>query len=540
MLLNQPDHREALTAMWEILFDSGNPGAAVDWLNKAIAVREDVPAVHYMLGCCFQAQRKIDDAVTAFARAVELDPNFAKAFNNLGCTLEAAGNLRGAFECYDRALELDPGLAVASYNKGNAFRQTGDPEQAIACMSAGLAIDPRHADWRCNLGDLLFERLELDEAVASYRAAIEIDTSYARAWAGLGLGLQGLGRNEEAESSLRKAIELDPKPAQPGSNLLLVLHNLHGDNPQKMFAEHAAWAKRHASGIPWQAARTEEERRQPGRLKIGYISPDFCRHPVGGFIEPVLAAHDRDRFQVFCYSTTTRPDETTRRLAGLCEHWRDVSRDSDDMIAERMRFDGIDILVELAGHTGGGRLPLVARKPAPVQVTWLGYPNTTGLRAIDYRFTDADADPPGSTDALHVEKLVRLPQGFLCYCPPAITPEPGEAAVPGERQRDFWIAQQPGQGDGRGGGGLVPHAGRGAGRKAAAEGVRAFRRQRAAGDARALCTARHRSRPADIAATRSLFRGAPGDLPADRHRAGSLPVQRHHDHAARRSGWACR
>lgn len=427
MLLNQPDHREALTAMWEILFDSGNPGAAVDWLNKAIAVREDVPAVHYMLGCCFQAQRKIDDAVTAFARAVELDPNFAKAFNNLGCTLEAAGNLRGAFECYDRALELDPGLAVASYNKGNAFRQTGDPEQAIACMSAGLAIDPRHADWRCNLGDLLFERLELDEAVASYRAAIEIDTSYARAWAGLGLGLQGLGRNEEAESSLRKAIELDPKPAQPGSNLLLVLHNLHGDNPQKMFAEHAAWAKRHASGIPWQAARTEEERRQPGRLKIGYISPDFCRHPVGGFIEPVLAAHDRDRFQVFCYSTTTRPDETTRRLAGLCEHWRDVSRDSDDMIAERMRFDAIDILVELAGHTGGGRLPLVARKPAPVQVTWLGYPNTTGLRAIDYRFTDAYADPPGSTDALHVEKLVRLPQGFLCYCPPAITPEPGES-----------------------------------------------------------------------------------------------------------------
>jgi predicted O-linked N-acetylglucosamine transferase (SPINDLY family)/predicted SAM-dependent methyltransferase len=426
VLVSQPDHPEALTAMWEILFDSDNPGAAIHWLNKAVAVRDNVPEFHYMLGCCFQAQRKNDDAVTAFARAVELDPKFAKAMNNLGCTLEAAGNLRGAFECYDRALELDPGLAVASYNKGNAFRQTGDPAQAIACMRAGLAIDPRHADWRCNLGELLFDRLELDEAVASYRAAIEIDPSYARAWAGLGLGLQGLGRNEEAESSLRKAIELDPKLAQAGSNLLLVLHNLHGGNPERMLAEHAAWAKRHARGVPWQAARTDEERRQPGRLKIGYLSPDFCQHPVAGFIEPVLAAHDRARFQVFCYSTTTRPDATTQRLAGLCEHWRDLSRDNDDMIAERIRFDAIDILVDLAGHTGGGRLPLVARKPAPVQVTWLGYPNTTGLRAVDYRLTDAYADPPGATDAFHVEKLVRLPQGFLCYRPPAAAPEPGD------------------------------------------------------------------------------------------------------------------
>lgn len=437
VLQSQADHLEALTAMWEMLFDAGEPGSVVDLLNKAVAVRSELPVLHYMLGCCFQAQRKVDDATTAFARAVELDPNFAKAYNNLGCTLEAIGNLRGAFECYDRALELDSGLAVASYNKGNAFRQTGEPGKAIDCIRAGLAIDPQHADWRCNLGDILFNRLELDEAVASYRAAIEIDARYARAWLGLGMGLQGLGRNVEAEESLRKAIELDPKMAQAGSNLLLVLHNLHGDDPERMFAEHAAWTKRHATGVPWQAARTDEERRRPGRIKLGYLSPDFCRHPVAGFIEPVLAAHDRSKFQVFCYSTTSAPDETTRRIEGLCEHWRDVSRDSDEAIAERMRFDAIDILVDLAGHTGGGRLTLMARKPAPVQVTWLGYPNTTGLRAVDYRFTDAYADPPGASDAFHVEKLVRLPQGFLCYRPPATAPEPTEAPSLANRHVTF-------------------------------------------------------------------------------------------------------
>lgn len=427
VLRSKADHLEALVAIWEMLFDSGSPGSAVDLINKAIAARGDVAQFHYMLGCCFQAQQKVDDAVTCFARAVELDPNFAKAFNNLGCTLEVAGNLRGALECYDRALELDPRLAQASYNKGNAFRQSGDPVNAIACMRAGLAIEPRHADWHCNLGEILFGRLELDEAVASYRAAVEVDPNYARGWLCLGTGLQGLGRNEEAEASLRRAIELDPKLAQAGSNLLLLLHNLHGNDAEKMFAEHCAWAKRHATGIPWQAARTDEERRRRGRLKIGYLSPDFCRHPVADFIEPILAAHDRAGFQVFCYSGTARPDATTQRLMGLCEHWRDVSGDSDNLIAERVRFDALDILVDLAGHTGGGRPALMARKLAPVQACWLGYPNTMGLRAIDYRFTDANADPPGASDAFHTEKLFRLPDGFLCYRPTDTAPDPGEA-----------------------------------------------------------------------------------------------------------------
>jgi predicted O-linked N-acetylglucosamine transferase (SPINDLY family)/predicted SAM-dependent methyltransferase len=423
VLAGQPDQAQALAAIWDISFETGNPGSAIDWLNKGIAVRGDVAAVHYMLGCSFQAQMKIQDAVASFVRALELDPGLAKAHNNLGWTLEMAGDLEGAMQAYQRAGELDPNLAVAFYNRGNLFRRLGDFVQAAECIGHALSIEPRHADWRCNLADMLYQRLRLDEAISSYRTAIALDPRFARAWCGLGLALLASGDPAEAELDFRKALELEPKFGEAFSNLLLTLHYLHAEDRQRVFDEHLRWARQHTGAIAWQAARTPEERRREGRLRIGYLSPDFQRHPVARFIEPVLAAHDRSKFHVFCYSNVSHPDEATERFRSLCEEWRDIAALTDSQAAERMRFDGIDILIDLAGHTGGGRPYLLARKPAPVQATWLGYPNTTGLAAIDYRLTDARADPPGESDRFHTEKLVRLAAGFLCYLPPADSPE---------------------------------------------------------------------------------------------------------------------
>ncbi|HET9404729.1 MAG TPA: tetratricopeptide repeat protein, partial [Burkholderiales bacterium] len=426
ILQDSPDHIEALTAIWDLSFETGNPGSAVDWLNKAISTRGDVASFHYMLGCSLQARGNMHDAIGSFSRALELDPRWGKAHNNLGCTVESTGDLVRALECYRRAVEFDPKLAVAHYNQGNAYRQLGELVQAIHCIRQALAIDPGHADWRCNLGDLLFDRLQLDEALSSYQMAVELDPGYAVALAGLGRVLQVLGRPGEAESKFRKAIGLKPDLATASSGLLVSLHYSRRADPQAILDEHKAWDARHARTGGWWAARTEDERHAQGRLRIGYLSPDFCRHPVASFIEPVLRAHDRARVQVFCYSNVAHPDEVTRRLEGLCDHWRDISGSSDEQVSERIRYDGIDILVDLAGHTGGGRLELFARKPAPVQVTWLGYPDTTGLRAMDYRLTDAFADPMQVTDRFHTEKLVRLANGFLCYQPPADVPEPGE------------------------------------------------------------------------------------------------------------------
>ena len=410
-------------AIWDRAFESGNPGAAIDWLNKAITARQDAAPLHYMLGCSLQAQGKVRDAIASFNRAAELDPRHAKTRNNLGCALEAAGELPAALKCYEDAIALDPSLAVAFYNQGNAHRQAGLPVLAIESMRKAIALESGHADWHANLAELLFDRMSLDEARAEYAKALAIEPLFARAHAGLGMTLQALGAGAEAEAALRKSVELDPKSPTLHSNLLLSLHYLRGEESEMLFAEHVAWARRHAR-VGWQSSLSEVELRRPrARLRVGYVSPDFRAHPVAQFIEPVLRAHDSARMEVFCYSNVSRPDEVTQRLRVLAPHWREIAGLSDQQVAERVRFDRIDILVDLAGHSAGGRPGLFARKPAPLQVTWLGYPDTTGLAAIDYRITDALADPPGQSERFHVEKLLRLDGGFNCYLPPQEAPD---------------------------------------------------------------------------------------------------------------------
>lgn len=426
ILLATPAHLDALTLQWDLAFDAGAPGAAIDWINRAIAADARVAAFHYMLGCGLQAMGKTDDAIASFRRALELDDSQAKTHNNLGCALEAAGNLAEAADCYSGAIRRDPGMAQALYNLGNVYSQLGDTKQAIDRIGQALAIDPRHADWRCNLGSLRFRELQLDEAIADFRSAIEIDSGYDRAHADLAGALLAAGRVEEACAAYAKVLELDSGLADVESRLLLALHYREGENAQRLLERHVSWRDRHARGLPRATAHRLRDTGTGRRLNIGYLSPDFAHRPLASFIEPVLAAHDRANVNVFCYSSGGQEDQVTRRLRGMCEQWREISRFANEHVADRVRADGIDILVDLAGHAAGGRLPLFARRPAPVQVTWLGYPSTTGLDAIDYRLTDPVADPVGETERFHAEKLVRLPTGFLCFRPDPDCPDPGE------------------------------------------------------------------------------------------------------------------
>ena len=426
ILLARPGEAAALAAMWDLSHATGNDGAAVEWLRRGIAVNDDVPRLHYMMGCSLLEEQNPADAMIAFRKAIELDPLFAKAHNNLGFTLEALGQLQEARQCYQRAIECDPRLADALYNLGNAYRQLGDVTEAAQFVRKALQLESQRADWSCNLGDLLYHDLQLDEAVQSYGAAISIDPSYARAYAGRARALQALGFREHSEADFSKAAELDAGNKDLHSDRLLSLHYRPHEDSEAFFEEHLAWARRHARGLGGESARAPHERRLSRKLNIGYVSPDFRRHSVACFIEPVLAAHDRSRVRVFCYSDAPFPDIVTRRMSKLCDEWRDISRTADEWVAERIRADRIDILVDLAGHTGGGRMRLFARQPAPVQVSWLGYPATTGLASVDYRLTDAIADPEGETDRFYTEKLVRLPDGFLCYGAPSESPDVGE------------------------------------------------------------------------------------------------------------------
>ena len=272
-------------------------------------------------------------------------------------------------------------------------------------------------------------RGQLGEASAAFEEALRLRPGYAAAHDNLGRLLKLAGRTDEALPHFRAALAADPQPATH-SNLLLALNATTGLTPAEIFAEHRVWAARHAAAFYPKAgtattARASGEPFAPRRLRIGYVSPDFVNHAVAFFMEPVLAAHDRAKVEVFAYANALTEDAVTARLKSLCEHWRDIARLNDDDAAALIRADGIDILVDLAGHTARHRLQVFARKPAPVQATWLGYPNTTGLEAMDYRLTDEISDPREATDGFYSEKLVRLPGPFLCYRPPAESPPVG-------------------------------------------------------------------------------------------------------------------
>jgi predicted O-linked N-acetylglucosamine transferase (SPINDLY family) len=304
-------------------------------------------------------------------------------------------------------------LGIAS-----VLQSQGDLAGAMANCLEALRIDPANAEAHNNLGVSWTHQARQDEAIECFRRAIQLKPDYAHAHGNLAVSLQGLGRLDEAILHHRKAIELEPTAADLHSNYLYAL-NYHPDHAAaSIFSEHRSWGRRHADPLTALAAPHTNDRTPLRRLRIGYVSPNFMAHAVNFFVEPILTAHDRAGFEVFCYSDAPDADETTDRLRGTADHWRDILRQPDETVAEIVRADRIDILVDLTGHiSGGARMLLFARKPAPIQVTYIGYQNTTGMLAMDYRLTDEYCDPPGVTDALHTEKLVRLPTTFFCYLP---------------------------------------------------------------------------------------------------------------------------
>jgi protein O-GlcNAc transferase len=305
--------------------------------------------------------------------------------------------------------------------------RAGRLAEAEASYRQVLAADERHADAWSNLGFCLIQQKDVHRAESACRRAIELNPNLATAHANLGNALQRQARVDEAVAALRAALALNPNLRVAHENLLLALNYLPAQTPQDVYAEHVRWAEQHANHLGDDAPPHANDRDENRRLRVAYVSPDFRRHSVAFFIEPLLAAHDRGQVEIVCYSDVERPDETTARIQQLADVWRDTGGVSDDRFAQIVREDRIDILVDLAGHTAGNRLLAFARRPAPVQVTCLGYPNTTGMAAIGYRITDAHADPPGLTDAFHTEQLIRLPRTAWCYRPPADAPHVGDA-----------------------------------------------------------------------------------------------------------------
>jgi protein O-GlcNAc transferase len=359
-------------------------------------------------------------------KILKIQPDNFEACYYLGGILDDAFRTEEAIRCYRRAMEINPEFPGTYYNIAALLQGERKFDEALAYYQKALGLDPTCADIHNSIGVILQSKGEFGEAVSCYQEALRLDPNFAKAYYNLGNVLVNQGKLQEAESYFRRSLQLKPDELKPYESLLMLMNYGSDYDPAAIFSEHRNFSKQFE--YPLRVTRSPHTNRKiPDRkLKIGYVSPDFRRHSVNYFIEPVLASHSHGRFELFCYSDVSVPDNVTERLQGYADQWRNIAGMSDEQVAGMVRKDGIDILVDLAGHTGYNRILLFARKPAPVQVTWLGYPNTTGLSAVDYRIVDAYTDPPGLTDPFYTEKLIRLPESFLCYQPDSDTPAAGD------------------------------------------------------------------------------------------------------------------
>ena len=363
---------------------------------------------------------RLAEAERGYRDILQVQPGHADSLHLLGVLALQTGNPEPALELIQRAVALRPDGAVYRNNLGQVLERLGRVDDAVRAYEAAIELDPRDAEPVNNLGRILERRERLADAEAHYRKAIKLNTRYAEPQINLGNVLKDRGELDGAISAYRRAIALRPDLSVLHSNLLLTLHYHPDYSPADIASEHRQWAERHA--VPLAAAQRphENDPKRERRLRIAYVSPDFREHPVARFILPLLENHDRKQFEVFGYHDIARQDEVTKLIRKHVDQWRDIADLSDEQVADRIRTDGIDILVDLTAHSGRNRLLVFARKPAPVQVTYLAYCSTTGVNAIDYRLTDRFLDPPEVDTSHYSERSFRLPDCYWCYSHPPL------------------------------------------------------------------------------------------------------------------------
>jgi protein O-GlcNAc transferase len=421
-------HAGALHLAGLIAARTGRHDLACDYLNEALRLEPDFADAQNILGIVSINQRKPAEAVGHFREAVRLNPDFAVAHTNLGNALREQGDLDAAVVSFREAVRLKPDLAEAHNNLGNALQKQGRLDEAEVCLRQALHLRPDHAEVAYNLGILLWKRDRVEEAITCNRQAVRLKPDYVEAHLNLGHDLMENGQLDDAISAYRTSVRLKPDAAHIHSHLVRILHYHPDYDPRAIREECRHWDSRHAAPLG-KDIRPHTNLPDPDRrLRIGYVSPDFREHADAFFLVPLLANHDHGRFEIVCYSQVASPDAMTGRLRGHADAWRDIVGLSDEQTADLVRSDRIDILVDLKMHTADNRLLVFARKPAPVQLTWLGYPGTTGLSTIDYRLTDPYLDPPGLFDAFYAEESLRLPETFWCYDP--LTDGPSVNALP--------------------------------------------------------------------------------------------------------------
>ena len=369
-----------------VAFQQNRLVEAIDLLGQAHKSnpRDHVCEMRYALALL--GARRTAEAEKHFRHAVQMKPDFVEGWENLAYCLKTQDRLDEAVACHEKVAALQPKYASGWYNYGLTLSLIGRIGDALACHERSLAADPRYALARYGRAQALHQAHRMAEAVEDYD----------------------------------KFLALEPRSHEARSYRLFALHSLDGISREQLFADHVAYGRVVGPAPERIFPNTPDAER---RLRVAFLSPDLRTHSVAFFLEPLLAEMDSEQFEIYLYHDHFREDAFTERLRPLAAKWRNFVGQPAEVVEATIRADAPDLLIDLAGHTGmTNRLPLFAKRLAPVQITYLGYPNTTGVPAMDYRFTDAIADPLGDADRYATEKLVRFAPTAWAYSPPPDAP----------------------------------------------------------------------------------------------------------------------
>ncbi|MBT3305133.1 MAG: tetratricopeptide repeat protein [Alphaproteobacteria bacterium] len=396
---------------------SGRLNEAEDLYWQILAIDPGQANANHLLGVIAEGSGRGAEAAALIARAIKSDPVNPSYHFDLANVYRAQGRLEDAARHHFETIRLKPDMAEAHTNLGLVLEQMGRAEEACACHREAIRLKPGFAQAHDNLGCALQDLCLLANAVASYNDAIRLEPDFANAHYNLGTAHHEMGRAADATDCFEAAITFDPGHVRALANRLLTQQYVPSVSPDGFIDTARQWATAFVKPSPASLAAPTNTPDPDRPLRVGYVSADFRTHPVGFYIINVLAAHDRGQVETFCYSASDRADDLTERLRDDADHWRNIAGASDNDAQELIRGDGIDILVDLAGHTTGNRLGIFAGRVAPIQLGWMGYCATTGLETMDYVLADATVAPEGD-EALFTERVWRLPGQYLCFAPP--------------------------------------------------------------------------------------------------------------------------
>ncbi|NQU57053.1 MAG: tetratricopeptide repeat protein [Rhodospirillales bacterium] len=451
----KPDFARAHSSMGIALYQLGRLDDSLASLRQSLAINPSDQQVHFNLGIVLKGLNLPEEAIVSYREALRLNPKDINARINMGTVLLEERHHEEAAACFREALTVNPLTESAHFNLGNALQAMGNFDEAIVSFSKAIAINPDYVEGHLNLGYALKSQGQFLEAIDSYHKAIAIKPEYYEVYNSLGNALKDLGRHDEAIDSFNKALSLNPEYSEAYNNLGNVFKDLGRqddaiDNYRKALSIKPDYAKAHSNLIltmqymptmtggdllketlKWgkqhcihDAVSSFNNTPDPERkLRVGYVSADFRMHAVSYLLEPLLAGHNRDQIELFCYAEVARTDQVSERFKNLSDHWRSSVGLDDEQLVALIRDDMIDILVDCTGHTANNRLLAFSRKPAPVLVNhYIMHGTTSGVGAMDYILSDPLITPPGFENQFS-EKVEILPNGTFAFRPDPLWPE---------------------------------------------------------------------------------------------------------------------